>query len=271
MNVNRNRLWFPPFLDHNISLTARVPPDVVQATIMGIVVSMCFLFLSFAKPLPGLSAQRPYTTILCPYFFLSVLAQFAVHLTLLVACVHGAQSHMPLDVRPLPHPASPPALLAACAQSSWGYACVCASPPRCAGLAAKLTRRLCSLLLRIRVKPTAARLGLNNRRRKGEADSPHCSSPGALLMILSACAGNVSLILRIDAQAGSGRGLCGQHRQHGGVPHQRAHHQHHVRRQLCGATVHHATAAEQAARGHAGRAVLRGASFAAARHLRERL
>jgi cation-transporting ATPase 13A1 len=81
---------------------------------MGIVVSMCFLFLSFAKPMPGLSAQRPYTTILCPYFFISVLAQFAVHLTLLVTCVNGAQSHMPVDVRP---PATSPHLL-----SCWRHA-----------------------------------------------------------------------------------------------------------------------------------------------------
>jgi magnesium-transporting ATPase (P-type) len=70
---------------------------------MGLVVSMCFLFLSFAKPLPGLSAQRPYTTILCPYFLVSVLAQFAVHLTVLVACVSDAHAHMPAGT-PKPDP-----------------------------------------------------------------------------------------------------------------------------------------------------------------------
>lgn len=70
-----------------------------QATCHGILTAMLFLFLSHAKPLPILCSDRPYTSIFCPYWFLSVLGQFAVHLTFLITGVNGAVAYMPKDVR----------------------------------------------------------------------------------------------------------------------------------------------------------------------------
>lgn len=68
-----------------------------QATVSGMLSAALFLFLSHAKPLDRLSAQRPYPNVFSPYLLLSILGQFAVHLTFLILSVRGALSHLPPD------------------------------------------------------------------------------------------------------------------------------------------------------------------------------
>lgn len=66
-----------------------------QATISGAFTAAFFLFISHAKPLETLSAQRPQPNIFNLYVVLSILGQFAVHLTFLVFAVEGARAFMP--------------------------------------------------------------------------------------------------------------------------------------------------------------------------------
>ncbi|KAK1315965.1 putative cation-transporting ATPase [Acorus calamus] len=67
----------------------------VQATISGIFTAAFFLFISHARPLPTLSKERPHPNIFCAYVFLSLLGQFAIHLTFLITAVNEAGKHMP--------------------------------------------------------------------------------------------------------------------------------------------------------------------------------
>ncbi|KAJ2006099.1 putative cation-transporting ATPase 1 [Coemansia thaxteri] len=55
-----------------------------QATIMGMLMSVCFLCISKSSPLEKLSKERPQTNILTVYMLLTVLGQFAVHVAALV-------------------------------------------------------------------------------------------------------------------------------------------------------------------------------------------
>lgn len=54
-----------------------------------------FLFISQAKPLDVLSPVRPHPSIFNPYFFISLMGQFAVHLSLLVYFYHLSLASMP--------------------------------------------------------------------------------------------------------------------------------------------------------------------------------
>ncbi|KAL3835729.1 hypothetical protein ACJIZ3_010465 [Penstemon smallii] len=67
----------------------------VQATISGVFTAAFFLFISHAKPLQALSAERPHPNIFCYYVFLSLLGQFAVHLSFLIYSVKEAEKYMP--------------------------------------------------------------------------------------------------------------------------------------------------------------------------------
>ncbi|CAK9170149.1 unnamed protein product [Ilex paraguariensis] len=67
----------------------------VQATISGVFTAAFFLFISHARPLPTLSAERPHPNIFCSYVFLSLLGQFALHLFFLVSSVREAEKYMP--------------------------------------------------------------------------------------------------------------------------------------------------------------------------------
>ncbi|XP_022859670.1 probable manganese-transporting ATPase PDR2 [Olea europaea var. sylvestris] len=67
----------------------------VQATISGVFTAAFFLFISHARPLPTLSAERPHPNIFCSYVFLSLLGQFAVHLFFLISSVKEAEKYMP--------------------------------------------------------------------------------------------------------------------------------------------------------------------------------
>lgn len=67
----------------------------VQATISGVFTAAFFLFISHARPLPTLSADRPHPNIFCCYVFLSLLGQFFVHLLYLISSVKEAEKYMP--------------------------------------------------------------------------------------------------------------------------------------------------------------------------------
>jgi len=55
-----------------------------QVTISGILMSVCFLSLSRAKPVEQLSKERPQPNIFNPYIIGSVLGQFAIHIATLI-------------------------------------------------------------------------------------------------------------------------------------------------------------------------------------------
>jgi len=55
-----------------------------QATATGIATALFFLFVSSSRPLQKLSPRRPPSSVLAPYVFSSILAQFGVHLGVLV-------------------------------------------------------------------------------------------------------------------------------------------------------------------------------------------
>ncbi|KAJ9135114.1 hypothetical protein P3X46_032333 [Hevea brasiliensis] len=67
----------------------------VQATISGVFTAAFFLFISHARPLPILSAERPHPNIFCFYVFLSLMGQFSVHLFFLISSVKEAEKYMP--------------------------------------------------------------------------------------------------------------------------------------------------------------------------------
>ncbi|MED6170958.1 putative manganese-transporting ATPase pdr2 [Stylosanthes scabra] len=67
----------------------------VQATISGVFTAAFFLFISHARPLPTLSAERPHPNIFCAYVFLSLMGQFAIHLFFLISSVKEAEKYMP--------------------------------------------------------------------------------------------------------------------------------------------------------------------------------
>ncbi|AQK85835.1 putative manganese-transporting ATPase PDR2 [Zea mays] len=67
----------------------------VQATISGVFTAAFFLFISNARPLQTLSAERPQPNIFCAYVLLSILGQFAMHIFFLITAVNEASKHMP--------------------------------------------------------------------------------------------------------------------------------------------------------------------------------
>eukprot|EP01104_Vermistella_antarctica_P000712 TRINITY_DN10837_c0_g1_i1.p1 TRINITY_DN10837_c0_g1~~TRINITY_DN10837_c0_g1_i1.p1 ORF type:complete len:1312 (-),score=284.26 TRINITY_DN10837_c0_g1_i1:16-3951(-) len=55
-----------------------------QMTIIGLLVAVCFLFISKAKPLQKLSARRPTSAVFSLRMLISIFGQFAVHMTCLI-------------------------------------------------------------------------------------------------------------------------------------------------------------------------------------------
>jgi manganese-transporting P-type ATPase len=68
-----------------------------QMTVSGMLITFCFLFVSRAKPLTTLSAQRPPRRLFCVSIFAPILTQFAIHLVSLMRVVELAKSMTPAD------------------------------------------------------------------------------------------------------------------------------------------------------------------------------
>ena len=63
-----------------------------QMVVVSILISICFLWISKAKPLAELSPKRPFQRVFCGYIMSSILAQFAIHFSVFAASVYLVDS-----------------------------------------------------------------------------------------------------------------------------------------------------------------------------------
>mmetsp|Transcript_20447 Transcript_20447/g.24845 ORF Transcript_20447/g.24845 Transcript_20447/m.24845 type:complete len:276 (+) Transcript_20447:741-1568(+) len=68
-----------------------------QATIAGLLIAVLFMMLSYATPLEDLSEHRPISRIFCPAVGISLLGQFAVHITALIGCLQITKPFVQID------------------------------------------------------------------------------------------------------------------------------------------------------------------------------
>lgn len=68
-------------------------------TALGILGSVSFMSVSRSKPLDRLSSVRPLTSIFHPSLFISLLGQFAIHLTTMIVAVQQAKKLLPEDFK----------------------------------------------------------------------------------------------------------------------------------------------------------------------------
>jgi manganese-transporting P-type ATPase len=68
-----------------------------QVTIQGFLLSGCFLFLSWGKPIERLAKQRPQANIFNFYIITSIFGQFLVHIAALWYVVVQSKSWLPTD------------------------------------------------------------------------------------------------------------------------------------------------------------------------------
>lgn len=71
-----------------------------QMTITGVIIAIAFFMISRSKPLKKLSPERPASSVFAPQLFMSLLAQFAVHVGSLVVCMDIAKEFVPDDFKP---------------------------------------------------------------------------------------------------------------------------------------------------------------------------
>lgn len=68
-----------------------------QMTITGLVLTVASFMVSRSKPLKKLSPQQPAGSIFAPHLFISLLAQFAVHVAAMMLCSHYVQPYLAED------------------------------------------------------------------------------------------------------------------------------------------------------------------------------
>jgi cation-transporting ATPase 13A1 len=82
-----------------------------QMTALGLLGSVSFMSVSRSKPLDRLSSVRPLTSILHPALFISLLGQFAIHLTTMIVATNRAKEHLPKDIETDLHGTFKPGIL----------------------------------------------------------------------------------------------------------------------------------------------------------------